>query len=58
MLDDSVEDADLTVVSTDPAVQVLVVRQAGLRLDPSGQNDIMVNLLRSELHAAFGLMEH
>ncbi len=52
MFDDSVEDADLAVVSTDPAVQVLVVRQAGLRLDPSGQNDIMVNVLRSELQAA------
>ena len=58
VLDDSVDDADLAVVSTDPAVQVLVVRQAGLRLDPSGQNDIMVNILRSELQAAFGLMEH
>ena len=58
MLDDSVEDADLAVVSTDPAVEVLVVRHAGRRQDPSGQNDILVNILRSELQAAFGLMEH
>ncbi len=45
MLDDSVEDADLAVFSTDPAGQVLVVRQSGLRLDPNGQNDIIVNIL-------------
>ena len=49
MLDDSDEDADLAVVSTDPAVEVLVVRHAGLRQDPSGQNDILVNILRTGL---------
>ena len=34
------------------------MRHAGLRQDPSGQHDILVNILHSELQAAFGLMEH
>ncbi len=34
------------------------MRHDGLCQDPSGQHDILVNILRGDLQAAFGLMEH
>ena len=35
-----------------------VVRRADPRLERSGRQDFLINILRSELHAAFFLMEH
>ena len=57
MLDDS-DDADLHVVPLVPAVEVVVVHRADPRLEQSGRQDFLVNILRSELQAAFALMEH
>ena len=57
MLDDS-DDADLHVVPLVPAVEVVVVHRADPRLEQSGRQDFLINILRSELHAAFALMEH
>jgi hypothetical protein len=57
MLDDS-EDDDLSIVPLVPAVEVEVVHRADPRLEQSGRQDFLVNILRSELHAAFALMEH
>ena len=56
MLDDS-EDADLNVVPSVPAAEVVVVHRAD-RSEQGGRQDFLVNILRSELHAAFALMEH
>ena len=57
MFDDS-DDADLHVVPLVPAVEVVVVHRADPRLEQSGRQDLLINILRSELQAAFALMEH
>ena len=57
MHDDS-EDADLNIIPLVPAVEVEVVHRADPRLEQSGRQDFLVNILRSELQAAFALMEH
>ena len=58
MLDDSAEDEDLALVPTVTVNEALIVRHAGLRSDPSDQREVLVNILRCELHAALSLMEH
>ncbi len=58
MLDDAAEDQSLTLIPFRTVDESLAARLAGLRPGPSDQHEILVNISRSELHAAMTLMEH
>ena len=57
MLDDSGEDVDLINESARPVAGAVVVQHANRRIPHQGRQDFLIDVSRSELHAAAAMME-